>query len=394
MGAGPYRFIKYENKVVYFEANENYYKGAPKTYYIQFKETADADMVPGVATGTIDISDPSFSTAVVEEINSHNSNGEVTGDVIVTNTVNNLGYGYVGINASTVNVGGVADSEESKNLRRALATLIAVYRDLTVDSYYGERASVINYPISNTSWAAPQKTDEGYRVAFSTNVEGEDIYTSDMVAEDKYAAALEAAIGYFKAAGYTFDEATGKFTAAPEGAKLEYEIIIPGQGTGDHPSFMLCTMVKEALATVGINLIVNDPADSNVLWDKLDAATQELWCAAWGATIDPDMYQIYYSNNVVGNEGSSESNHYHIQDAELDQLILDARKSDDQAYRKATYKACLDRIIDWAVEIPIYQRQNCIIFSPQRVNMDTVTPDITTFWGWANDIQDLEMIVG
>ena len=140
-----------------------------------------------------------------------------------------------------------------------------------------------------------------------------------------------------------------------------------------------------------MTIIINDPADTNVLWDKLDANTQEMWAAAWGATIDPDMYQIYYSNNIVGNEGSTESNHYHIQDAELDALIMEARSSDDQAFRKATYKACLDIIIDWAVEVPIYQRQNCIIFSSERVNMDTVTPDITTFWGWASDIELLEM---
>jgi peptide/nickel transport system substrate-binding protein len=73
-------------------------------------------------------------------------------------------------------------------------------------------------------------------------------------------------------------------------------------------------------------------------------------------------------------------------------LILDARTSPDQDFRKATYKACLDIIIDWAVEVPIYQRQNCIIFSSERVKLDTVTPDITTFWGWASDIELLEMV--
>ena len=57
---------------------------------------------------------------------------------------------------------------------------------------------------------------------------------------------------------------------------------------------------------------------------RLNAGTQEMWVAAWGSTIDPDMYQVYYSGNIVGLPGSSESNHYHIQDAELDQLILDA----------------------------------------------------------------------
>jgi peptide/nickel transport system substrate-binding protein len=391
LGAGPYRYIKFDNKIVYFEANEYYYKGQPKTYNVQFKETDDPDKIPGVDAGTIDITDPTFGTEAVDQVLGYNSNGELSGDKMVTVTTDNLGYGYIGMNADMINVGGVADSDASKNLRKGLATVISVYRDLAVDSYYGERASVINYPISNTSWAAPKPTDDGYKIAFSTALDGTDIYTSDMSSDDKYAAALDAAIDYFVAAGYIFDEASGKLTKAPAGAKLEYEVIIPAEGSGDHPSFMLLTQVKEALASIGINLIINDPTDSNVLWQKLDNGKQELWCAAWGATIDPDMYQVYYSGNIVGLEESSESNHYHIADSELDALIMEARTSDDQAFRKATYKGCLDIIIDWAVEIPIYQRQNCFLFSPERVNMETVTPDITTFWNWINDIELLEM---
>jgi len=385
MGAGPYRFIKYENKVIYYEANENYFKGEPETYNLQFKETDAPDKISGVGTGTIDLTDPSFGSEAVEEIKSYNSNGEIVGDTIVTNTVDNLGYGYIGINSNTVNVAGNPESEASKDLRRAFATLIAAYRSLSIDSYYGERASVINYPISNTSWAAPQKSDEGYEIAFSKDVKGNYIFTSTMNSEEKFDAALEAAIEYFKAAGYTFDEAQGIFTAAPEGAKLEYEIIVPASGAGDHPSYKLAEEVRTALESIGITLIVNDPTDTNVLWDKLDSETQELWAAAWGATIDPDMYQIYHSDN------STHSNHYGIADPDLDRLIMEARSSDDQAFRKATYKACLDIIIDWAVEVPIYQRQNCIIFSAQRIDLDTVTPDITTFWDWGNEIEMVKM---
>lgn len=392
LGAGPYRFVKYENKVVYFEGNDNYYKGVPNTYYMQFKEIADADRVPGITTGVIDVANPNFNNDAIAAIKGYNSNGDLSGNKVVTNTVDNLGYGYIGINSSTVNVGGVKDSDASKNLRRGIATLLAAYRELSVSTFYGDRASVINYPISNTSWAAPQKSDDGYKVAFSTDVNGKDIYASDMNADAKYAAALQAAIGFFKAAGYTFDEKSGKFTAAPDGAKLAYEIIIPGEGSGNHPSFTICDKVKAALQSIGMDLTINDPADSNVLWDKLSANTQELWCAAWGATIDPDMYQIYYSGNIAGKPGATGSNYYNIEDSQLDQLIMDARKSADQTYRKATYKAALDRIIDWAVEVPIYQRQNCIIFSPERINMDTVTSDITTFWPWWNDIEKLTMI--
>ena len=57
MGAGPYKFVKYENRIVYFEANENYFKGEPITKYVQFKETIDSEIVAGLAAGTVDVGD-------------------------------------------------------------------------------------------------------------------------------------------------------------------------------------------------------------------------------------------------------------------------------------------------------------------------------------------------
>ncbi|MBR4143714.1 MAG: ABC transporter substrate-binding protein [Firmicutes bacterium] len=392
MGAGPYKFIKFENGVVYFEANDTYYQGAPKTKYINFQECmSDDDKLNGVITGTIDITDPSFSTDTINAIEKANG-GELSGAKVETNTVDNLGYGYIGISADSVNVGGKENkaSDASKALRKAFGTIFSVYRDVAVDSYYGDRASVINYPISNTSWAAPQSTDAGYKLAFSTDVNGNDIYTSDMDAEAKYAAAKEAALGFFEAAGYTVED--GKCVAAPEGAALEYEVWIPADGSGDHPSFMILTEAHDALAELGINLVVKDLSNSSDLWTGLEAGSVPMWCAAWGATVDPDMYQIYYSDVANGGANPGGSNYmYDIADPDLDQMILDARKSTDQTYRKAMYKACLDTIIDWAVEIPVYQRQNAIIFSAERVNLDTVTPDITTFYGWMSEIQNTEL---
>jgi peptide/nickel transport system substrate-binding protein len=388
MGAGAYKFVEYDNRVVYFEANEYYYRGCPKIAEVQFKETATAEVPSAVQTGTADAGEMTYSSERYAEVKSYNSNGEMTGDVITSSMVDNLGYGYIGINADTVLVGDDPASDASKNLRRAFATIFAVHRDVAIDSYYGEGASVINYPISNTSWAAPQPTDEGYELAFSTDVNGDPIYTAEMTMEEKYVAAEAAALGFLEAAGFTVDG--GVATEAPEGARLSYEVIVPGDGTGDHPAFAILTSAKASLENIGMELVINDPADANILWDALDAGTQDMWTAAWGSTIDPDMYQVYHSSGVPG-AGGSDSNHYHIQDADLDQLIVDARLSDDQAYRKAIYKQALDKIIEWAVEIPTYQRLNVIIFSTERINISTITPDITTFWGWMNDLELLEM---
>ena len=402
MGAGPYKFIKFENGVINYEANDSYYLGAPKTKYVNFLEcTSDDDKLNGVTTGTIDITDPSMSNDTAAAIGDANGDGELVGNVVTTNLVNNLGYGYIGMNATVMKVGNDGASDASKDLRKAFGTILSVYRDVAIDSYYGDRASVINYPISDTSWAAPRPSDDGYKVAFSTAVDGSDIYTSDMTAEDKYAAAKVAALGYLEAAGYTIED--GKAVAAPEGASLEYEVWIPADGQGNHPSFMILTLAKDAFAEMGINLIIKDLTNSAELWTALEAQEVAMWAAAWGATVDPDMYQIYYSDvanvgtagdgqNPLGGTNQGGSNYmYCIADPELDQLIMDARASTDQTFRKAMYKACLDIIIDWAVEIPVYQRQNCIIFSSERLNMDTVTPDITTFYGWLNEIQNIQL---
>ena len=228
-----------------------------------------------------------------------------------------------------------------------------------------------------------QPTDDGYKVAFSVDVNGNDIYTEGMSADDKYAAAKQAALGYFEAAGYTV--ADGKITAAPAGGRMDAEVMVGGSGKGDHPSFMALTLASDALKEIGFNLIVSDMSNFAEMTNAINAGTADMFAMAWQATPDPDMFQIYHS------QGGSNEKSYWIKDADLDELIMMARQSTDQTYRKTLYKQCLDIVADWAVEIPIYQRQNCVIFSAKRVNLDTVTPDITTYWTWYNDIELLDL---
>ena len=384
VGSGPYTFESYSNGAVTLQKNAGYWKGEPKIDTIIWREMQDVDKIPGVVSGTIDITDPSYSSEAAEQIKKANSNGEISGDVLQTDLVANLGYGYVGFNANRVKVGnGNGGDDASKDLRKAIATVIAVYRDVAVDSYYGEFANVINYPISDTSWAAPRVTDEGYKVAFSVDVDGNDIYTEGMTADERYAAAKQAALGYFEAAGYTVTD--GKITAAPADAPMDAEVMVGGSGTGDHPTFMALTLASEALKEIGFNLIVSDMSNFSEMTNAINAGNVDMFAMAWQATPDPDMYQIYHSN------GGSNEKSYWIKDAELDDLIMQARQSTDQTYRKTLYKECLDIVADWAVEIPVYQRQNCIILSSQRVDLDTVTPDITTYWSWYNDLELLDV---
>ncbi len=387
LGCGPYIFKDFANGVVYMDANPTYYKGEPKTAHLNFLESAEGDKVNGIVAGTLDIADPSYSVDTAKQIAAENGFSEdewdnFEGPVITTKLIDYRGYGYIGVNPNNVKVGDDPYSDESKNLRKAIATMIAAYRDEAIDSYYGSTASVINYPISNTSWAAPQTTDDGYQIAYSVDVDGNPIYTADMSVEDKYAAALEASLGYFEAAGYTVED--GKLTAAPEGAKLEYECVLGGNGSGDHPSFLLLKNVAEALEPVGFTLTVTDYANANDLYSSYQNGIAEMWCAAWQASSDPDMFQLYHS------EGST--NYYQIKSDELDELIMAGRASTDQAYRKSIYQAAMEIIMDYAVEIPIYQRSEALVVSSERVNVDSLPGDMTPYWSWTAEKEKLELL--
>ncbi len=381
MGSGMYTFNKYSDGVVYLDANPTYFDGAPKIAHVNMKETQEADKVTGVQAGTIDIADPSYSLEVASQIADINGAEGNDGPVITTRLKDFRGYGYIALSAKNVNVGGDPSSEASKDLRKAIMTVIAAYRDEGIDSYYGDTASVINYPVSNTSWAAPSVTDDGYKIAYSTDVDGNDIYTSDMKSEDKYAAALQAALGYFEAAGYTVEN--GQVTAAPAGAKMEYQINIGADGNGDHPSFQTLTNAAAALKTIGFTLTVNDMANASDLYASYQSGAAEGWVAAWQSTNDPDMYQLYHS------KGST--NYYNIDDPDLDELIMAARQTTDQEARKAMYKEAMEIILDWGVELPVYQRSEATIFSTERVNIDTIAKDMTPYWTYMSELNTMEL---
>ena len=114
-----------------------------------------------------------------------------------------------------------------------------------------------------------------------------------------------------------------------------------------------------------------------------------MWAAAWQSSSDPDMYQIYHSSNADGK--GTNSNHYQIKDAELDEIILDARSSADNTYRKAAYKEALEIILSWGVELPLYQRKDATVLSTERVNVATLPMDSTPYYSWKEEIEALEL---
>ena len=338
MGAGAYTFGSFENNVVTLNANESYFKGAPATPTIKYQVTAESNKLEGLKLGEFDISDPSASVEMVKNV-------EDAG--LEYRLVDNLGYGYIGMNAERIT---------DVNVRKGLMHLMN--RRPAVESYYGELATVIERPMSQVSWAYPEGATEYY--GFDP------------------AKALE----YFTAAGYTQVDKNGKPSLEKDGKQLRIEVGIPGGGTMDHPTAPVLTQMKTEMEKIGAVLEIAD-TDGTVFFDRLNQSDWDMWVAAWGATVDPDMYQVYHS------EGPS--NHYKVKNADLDQLIVDARLTNDIEERKECYSKALDIIMDEAVEMPVYQRKNMYVFNQEIVDMDSLPKDMTPYYTYFAEVESFRL---
>ena len=184
----------------------------------------------------------------------------------------------------TSSVGGDPGSEQSKDLRKAIATVLSVYRDEAHRLLLRRDCRLSStIPSPTPPGLLPSVTDAGYKVAFSVDVNGNDIYTSGMTTEEKYDAALQAALGYFEAAGYTVDERQADCRSRGRQAGVRW-FNIRGGGTGRPPHLHddLRRTLADALAKIGFNLIVNDLADaSDAVGLHITSGMAEMWCAAW-----------------------------------------------------------------------------------------------------------------
>jgi len=393
VGAGPYIFKEYSDGVVNLVRNTKYYKGVPKIENVALCELTSGDEVNEVLSGNINIATIGYDAVDIVKIIENNDNGELSENKIFSLETQVQSYGYIGINAELVKVGADAESHESKLLRKAFATMFSVYRDIAVSSFFyseaGCRADVIEYPIPPSSWACPNPTDVGYKKAYSTDRDGNSIYSSGMTDDDRYTAALSAAVGYFIEAGYGFDEETGKFISAPPGAALKYNIVVPGGGTKAHPGYIIASMAADALNTVGIELAVYDLADTGSIWNMLQNSECDMWTAARSRGADPDLYQIYHSDSIPGN-GGTEYNYHFIRDEKLDALIEEAGDSDDNRKRKQLYHECFEIISDWGIEVPVFSAKTVSIFDAECVQVSSVIKDATSFRDWSKEIENID----
>ena len=364
VGAGPYKATNREgngkditagtfraNNVVYFERNEHFMFEV-KIKYVNYQVVSTNLMLEALYAGDVHFVEPSCIQENIDSINAQKANGK---GVDSTSSRTN-GYGYIGINAEHV---------KDLNVRKAI--MHAINTQLAVDYYFGYSDSITR-PMTKVSWAYPtEKDDAGQYYAF-----------------DKTG---EKCIELVEAAGYT-KNAKGIYQKGND--VLKFTFTVAGDTT-DHPAYMSLKGAAEILNSIGFDVEVK--TDINAL-KKLNNGDLSVWAAAWGAGVDPDMYQVYHIDSTAGSTNNwgyraikaNTTGEYDEELAlveELSRIIDLARTTLDTNQRKIYYAQALDIVMELAVELPTYQRSDLYAYNTDIIDVSTLTPpeELTSYNG-------------
>lgn len=343
----------FNNNMVYYERNpyfETLGSGISnaKIKYVRYKVVESDQIINALTNGDIDFGEPSATQPNIQAVNNAG-----LGHVEIATS----GYGYVGLNPRFV---------PNINVRRAI--IKAMNTSLITQNYYqGGLAEIIYRPMSKTNWAYPKdatiyKQDD---VTYAYDSTGQEI---KQLVED---------------AGYVFNGTCYEKNIDGFGVDtLNYKLTIAGRST-DHPAYSMFLNAARILNSVGFDVKV---VTSQTALSDLSAGKLAIWAAAWSSTIDPDMYQVYhmdsqasstsnwgYKQIKAGKNTEAYAEEYRII-TELSDLIDQGRSTTNQNERKGIYARALDKVMEFAVEMPTYQRNDMSAYNKNVLDEGTMTP--------------------
>lgn len=353
----------YTDNVVYFKAN-NYFETVGKDLSnakiekIRYQVVSSNNAIKQLEDGKVHYISPQLTTDNYDKLK------ELEKEGIKTITTDQLGYGYVGINAAKVN---------DVNLRKAI--MCAMNTSLALDYYRAGTASQIYWPMSKVSWAYPQGQD--------ANDNGKDY---PQIGTWDESAAITNIKTYMEKAGVSEGD-----------SRLKVTFTIAGSTLTDHPTYKVFRDAAALLNELGWNVDV--VCDTQAL-TKINTGSLAVWAAAWSSALDPDMYQVYHKDssatstlawgyNYIKNSGSTEEMNTLNS---LSDLIDRARETNDQTERSALYKEAMGYVLDLAVELPVYQRSVLYSYNSKVIDSNTVTSDVNPYSSPLDRIWEIDFV--
>ena len=372
MGAGAYKVTDSQNSdtpaegdffkdnVVYFKSNNNFMMGQPKIEKVRYQVVSASNAISALESGSVHFVTPQFTQANIDLINGLASKG------IEKTYTDQLGYGYIGVNAGKV-----------PNIYVRKAIMSAMNTSLALSYYSTGMAETIYWPMSTVSWAYPKDA--------SGNNSRDNLHDYPAISFDRESA-KQSILEYMQLAGVSAGDSA-----------LSIKFTIAGSNLTDHPTYQTFQSAADLLNECGWNIEV--VPDTQAL-TKLATGSLAVWAAAWGTTVDPDMYQVYHKNSTAtstlawGYREILASPASYPEETQilnkLSDVIDDAREIDDQAERSKLYKEAMGYVLDLAVELPVYQRKVLYAYNAKVINSSSLPAEINPYTSPLDKLWEIE----
>ncbi len=351
----------YVNNVVYFKAN-NYFETVgsginnAKIEKIRYQVVSSDNAITALEKGSVHYISPNLTNENWDKLTSLSSKG------INKISTDQLGYGYIGINAAKVN---------DINLRKAIMS--AMNTALAIQFYRSGTASQIYWPMSKVSWAYPtgsSANDNGVGYPQVGNFDKE--------------AAINNIKQYMQNAGVS------------EGSsELNIKFTIAGSNITDHPAYTVFRDAKDLLNSLGWNVEVScDP----MALTKINTGALEVWAAAWSSALDPDLYQVYHKDSTASSTKAWGYDYLKKSGTDEETAILNslsdyidqARSTNNQSERTALYEQAMTEILNLAIELPVYQRSVLYAYNSRVIDPSSMPATINPYSSPLDRIWEIE----
>ena len=361
MGAGAYKATDrdnndnphedsfFTNNVVYFKRNDNFLMGQPKIEKIRYRVVSTSNAIAALEEGSVHYISPQYTQYNIDKLSSLAAQG------IKKLNTDQLGYGYIGINAGKV---------PNINIRKAI--MCAMDTSLALSYYSVGTAENIYWPMSTVSWAYPK----------------DELGNNDRLNNHDYPAVQYSKESAKSKIQYYMNQAG----VSAGDSKLSIKFTIAGADLTDHPTYLTFRAAADLLNEMGWDIEV--VPDTQAL-TKLTTGSLAVWAAAWGSTVDPDMYQVYHKNSTATSVLAwgyreilaSPSTYAEENDIlnKLSDVIDEARETEDQAKRTKLYKKAMGYVLDLAVELPVYQRDVLYAYNSNVIDSNTIPSEINPY---------------
>ena len=396
MGAGAYRFVKYENDIIYYTSNEIYYKGCPKIAYLQlkdmdkllkekqeeiqqYKDKGELDIneyaaAVEMSAGTMDVFEEDIPAEDIRWITQINSNGDIDGNKLSVEFFPNGSYEYIGINKETVKVGKSPYNRQSVALRKVFATVFSAYKS-EIEKAYGVKMKLIDYPCDSSSWIYPDDEDENYSVAYNEDYFGGIIYKAKDAADDKTEKLLNAVTKYLQIAGFSFEN--GRIKRCPVNVEPQFEIIIAGGE--DNPIYNVITAGSEFFEKIGITLNIIPANDESEVMQIVKQGKHQMWAGTFSPEVG--FFDKYAGKDSV----------FGLEDEKITEFAYEKPAIYDKSVRKEKYLSMMNYLRKFVIEVPINELQETVMYSSARIKKETMTQEVTKYYDWSQEIQNIEM---